>query len=548
MLRKIKLISRSFIDKYFCDCYSAWLIGSYAVGTQTKDSDVDIIVLSRELNNQFIETFEYEDLCIQAIVLPYSRLNELINKDYEFRDGVYLSMLNSAILLKGPESFYEATMKVVNYLYSLGPAPCNDAFYRNLRFQITSRLVDMKSNLDFGESLFIALGAIQILTQLNLGKHKQWLGYQGKHLARLLKTIDNNLYEDIQNGLSDFAASKNPSLITSVISKNLKKHGGELHFYTTGEVYSEVKGDEFIIQLKYFRDLEIPSFYNDILSPILSGLKNSSSTISYYTFKKNETRFSNQSVYIVVTEKKQLITDYCIPFLEQFVANNVSVISRHSIKILFPSEFNPSLNFGYKKSNQFSCHLLSLLSNDCLYHISSEGYDYSKILVQAVYLTIEFGKRAFVDQSIFEAFIEELYNIILPKSFNISNGYHIDEARRQIVKIKDNHKETFEPKSILFEEYFMEILSDWGEKDSSLFHDFLIEMEKFEDVLNSEKVDDELLIPALVQLKGQVNNVNLQASYCMNLLLRAFDCFFIEDKEKSYVIYVVARMLKMDLK
>ena len=80
------------------------LTGSYASNTINEKSDIDIIVLSKNINYVYSETTNSSSKCIQLIFLPYFKFQNILLDDKYRGEGLYASMIRNGIIWKDTES------------------------------------------------------------------------------------------------------------------------------------------------------------------------------------------------------------------------------------------------------------------------------------------------------------------------------------------------------------------------------------------------------------------------------------------------------------
>lgn len=204
------------------------LTGSTIENRCHKNSDIDILALSKALNRIVIETFIDKNICYQFILLPYYKASVLLYSDYLKGNTVYRSMIEKGIILK------ESSNRQLNQLqrfYKRHPQnQLNDAQLLRLRHKITELLNDINDNNALEDNVFIAMELLRQMALLAIGEPDQ----SGKHLARKLaihpqtKVLFDSFIHSVQtNNISTFAA---------VVEKMLCSRGGQLRKYSSGYV------------------------------------------------------------------------------------------------------------------------------------------------------------------------------------------------------------------------------------------------------------------------------------------------------------------------
>lgn len=138
-----QILSRLSNDKFsglFQRIDGLMLTGSYALNTTNENSDIDIIVLSKNVNYIYSETIYSVGKYVQLIFFPYFKFQNIILDDKNRGEGIYVSMIRNGIICKDTTS--RILTKTKRYiLNSFKVRRCDQLDYA-LIHQITSALDD----------------------------------------------------------------------------------------------------------------------------------------------------------------------------------------------------------------------------------------------------------------------------------------------------------------------------------------------------------------------------------------------------------------------
>ena len=70
----------SFIDTEFPNCVGAFVTGSYALGTNSPTSDIDIVIITRNGEPQTLECREFEGALLELSIFSQNECKHILNR------------------------------------------------------------------------------------------------------------------------------------------------------------------------------------------------------------------------------------------------------------------------------------------------------------------------------------------------------------------------------------------------------------------------------------------------------------------------------------
>lgn len=194
------------------------LTGSYATKSSASNSDIDIIVLSQNVNYLYSESICYGEKYVQLIFFPYYKFQDLIIQDINRGKGVYVSMIHNGIIFKDTASkVLTKTKRFV--LNTVDGIRCEQLDF-GLLYKITSGMEVIKNSSSLTEKIYCASKLLLEISRLITCKYVA----DAKHLSR----ITTSQFPDLAvfNSYQQFIITKDPSNYIKDIEEILMKYGG----------------------------------------------------------------------------------------------------------------------------------------------------------------------------------------------------------------------------------------------------------------------------------------------------------------------------------
>lgn len=218
-----KLYQERFLD---ADCF--FLCGSTVRGEATKSSDLDIVIIYKNLPQARRESFYYQGWPVEIFVHDLETLNYFFQKvDGPGNIPSLAQMLNEGKLISKDGEVAQKTKQMAKAVIEDGPTKLEDSELNNWRYSITDLLDDIRAPrnpeelIASGVNLFDAMATLIFRTQNSFGA-------KGKWIPRRLDMIDSKLKESFYKSFQTLFTNHNPSEVIVFCEQYLNEHGGLL--------------------------------------------------------------------------------------------------------------------------------------------------------------------------------------------------------------------------------------------------------------------------------------------------------------------------------
>lgn len=217
--------ARAFVAERHPHADAAILGGSTAQARSTPTSDLDIVVLYLQGEENYAETTRYAEWIVEAFIHTPSSLALWYARERAARCAVLGDLCAQGVLLtdRGPG---EAWQREAQLYMERGPEPLTAQDCGLRRYELSSSLDDLRGSMVAAESFAIAAEVFLQSVELLLLQHGKWLG-KGKWAIRRLDQLPGN---ECAAGLRHWAASpeRTPEQLIQTADKVLVGSGGYL--------------------------------------------------------------------------------------------------------------------------------------------------------------------------------------------------------------------------------------------------------------------------------------------------------------------------------
>lgn len=458
-LKSIIPIVKRFIDRCFPYNSGIMITGSVLTEYFNEESDVDTVILSNIYRNIFIESYSFEQLKIQVIVLPLYDLDNVIDRDIYIGGGVYVHQLYNGKILYDPLGAFKYLKSKAVKLYKAGPKTISRFQFNQLRSRITSRLEDLRGGNDNDENIFTLLDLYPRIIDLFFQEHNSWI-FHGKSASREMKSIDDDFRRQLVESIKLLALDGDKNAAVKFVSSFLENLGGEVHFSSTRE-YSEVVDTDILVIFvgdngNYFlkkQCLAIEKRFLEFMHSHCSDLE----IVGYYN---PDGRVYRAGLYLICSSSAQRINEEILPLVEMFhiglYRSNLSDIAKN---FYYPYLLSPLGTFGDVSVQKKVIHILYLLNKECP---KKESADY------CFQLLLQFRNLKIFDTVNWKSFWKQMYEIF-------------DKSQNRIY-LPNN---IFQLYSEQAESECIEQAKDWKLNNSVVCRDFTKEILTLESIANN---------------------------------------------------------------
>lgn len=333
-----QILSRLSNDKFsglFQRIDGLMLTGSYALNTTNENSDIDIIVLSKNVNYIYSETIYSVGKYVQLIFFPYFKFQNIILDDKNRGEGIYVSMIRNGIICKDTTS--RILTKTKRYiLNSFKVRRCDQLDYA-LIHQITSALDVIKYSESSSEKIYCASELLLNVSRLILGKYTD----DAKHLARLMN--NKNIAITVLDSFRQLVETNNAARLILEVEKIISIYGGKQHSYTSGWVYTYPSNRHIIV----FSPSQ--SGYNIHFQKYLKEMKSIFPDCLMYGFYEGKNQIMEEGYYIYIYSSTTPI-EVILTKLNNYKKNIIEEALEYGLLFSFPYKtlFHEGLPFGGK--------------------------------------------------------------------------------------------------------------------------------------------------------------------------------------------------------
>jgi predicted nucleotidyltransferase len=218
--------AKKFVEENFPECDAALLAGSVARGEETSTSDLDIVIIDRNLPKAYRESIIAFGWPIEVFVHNLDSCREFFKSDIKRARPSLPRMVAEGIILRDHEILKLVQTEAVN-LIKEGPEGWTSQEVDVKRYFITDTLDDFIGTNNRAEELFIANTLAGLLHEFILRTNGRWIG-NSKWIVRELKNFDPDFTEQFIKAFETFYKNGEKELVIKIAEDILKSHGGRL--------------------------------------------------------------------------------------------------------------------------------------------------------------------------------------------------------------------------------------------------------------------------------------------------------------------------------
>lgn len=335
-----------FVNEFFPGTPNVLITGSFNTPYFNEKSDIDIVLISTWHRDSFVESYNYNNLKVQTIILPFYDIDGVLYRDVAKGKGAIISMLAKGVIIRDQNNLLKRLQHECKVLYERGPMQMQEEYINYLRARITTSIEDIEGSNDFEEQVFTVLNSYNNILKLFTYKKRLW-DHEGKSASREIKFKDEKFHKQYIYSLESFFKYHNKVDSLAFLRETLLNCGGELHFTSTRNIKETCEGNRLIIYIQPFsKDTE----YKDI-----NTLKKAFCVFLYkhikdfkcvsFLYPANGTYPSG--AYIIIEAKHYQIEEYILPKVELFHSKKVESINSGLVNNWqYPFNINPLETFG----------------------------------------------------------------------------------------------------------------------------------------------------------------------------------------------------------
>lgn len=337
----ISLVKR-FVGEYFPGSVGVMLTGSFVSEYFNEYSDLDVIILSVWHHKTFIESYEYEEIKIQIIALPFYDSHGILLRDSMSRNGAIISMLSKGLILRDDKGHMGKLKSKAMALISQKRFVPKEQL--NLeRSKLTTAYGDVCGNSDREDLVFSIVDAMPKALNMYYMLNGAWL-HHGKSASRELRTTNSAFLKRYVKAVDSFFIDGDKAPIVDLLRGLLDSAGGELHYHTT-KTYKEIVDCEDMVVYVAPRsnDRELESL-REIERAFHDFIKLRDNALRLVSLINRDDNVMSRGLYIIISSTREQLNDNIVPLIREFhLGNPVSVRSGLIEQWHYPYMLNPLL-------------------------------------------------------------------------------------------------------------------------------------------------------------------------------------------------------------
>lgn len=231
--------AQRFVDQAFPTCDAAFLAGSIVRGEATATSDLDLVIVTKEVTAPYRESLYAYGWPTEVFVNTPTSYREFFASNIQRRRPSLPRMCAEGIIVRDHEGVAQRLKQEARDLLEQGPPPLSKEEITQLRYAVTDLLDDFIGSVRTGESFFIASGLAERSSELMLSYHGQWIG-KGKWVLRALHAFDPQLAQRLIAALASFCQQGKKDDLITFAQEALDLVGGRLfEGYSSGKQVRE---------------------------------------------------------------------------------------------------------------------------------------------------------------------------------------------------------------------------------------------------------------------------------------------------------------------
>lgn len=216
--------ARKFVSTRFPNCNVAFLTGSAARGEETPYSDLDILVISDDVQAAYVEAFRGYGWMIEILMHNRMTYKHFFELDRQRGRPSLPHMFATGIVLVDNGTASEIQLEA-RHLLDAGPPEFNRRDVGFLRFVITNHLLDLEGGLSPLNAVFTVNDVANTLQELVLRSHGRWIG-KGKGIVGALADYDQAFAKKFEYAFQSFYISRDVQEVVTYVDKVLEEYGG----------------------------------------------------------------------------------------------------------------------------------------------------------------------------------------------------------------------------------------------------------------------------------------------------------------------------------
>ncbi|MBO0857972.1 MAG: nucleotidyltransferase domain-containing protein [Chloracidobacterium sp.] len=223
----IKIAKQIFDDRYQ-DADVIFLAGSLLRGEGTPYSDLDLVVIFKQLTQARRESFYFQGYPVEAFVHDPETFNYFISElGRPSGRSAMAHMVAEGVEIPGSTEISRSLKRIASDLIAAGPPELNAEDERKWRYSITNLIDDIRQPRSKEELVASGAELYSALANYYFRANGLWSAVN-KSIPRKLGRTDPELYARFSEGFEELFAGGRSDKVITLAETILKRHGGFL--------------------------------------------------------------------------------------------------------------------------------------------------------------------------------------------------------------------------------------------------------------------------------------------------------------------------------
>lgn len=227
MRRDPVAVANALLTERYPSATAAFLAGSVIRGEHTVTSDLDFVVVFRQLPNAYRESLLWEEWPVEAFIHDSETLRYFCEEDCRVGVPSLPAMVSEGIELPQPNDLSKELKAYADALLRAGPIPWSDRQISDSRYSITDLVEDMKAPRSKDELHASAARLYPLLADHYLRTRHMWSA-RGKSIPRRLDSVSPAMGAAFREAFREVFEKGTPERVFALCEEVLAPTGGWL--------------------------------------------------------------------------------------------------------------------------------------------------------------------------------------------------------------------------------------------------------------------------------------------------------------------------------
>ena len=228
MLKELTKITNQILAGKYPEAAVIFLAGSIVRGEGTPYSDLDLVVIYKNLTAAYRESFYFQGFPVEAFVHDPETLNYfLYESDRPTGIPALAQMISEGIEIPEATELSQSLKRLAASVLESGPPTLSDEDIQKMRYNLTNLIDDIRQARSKAELVASATTLYESLADYYFRTNNLWSA-KGKSIPRILKQADADLCARYCNAFEELFAAGNPEKVIALAEELLEPKGGLL--------------------------------------------------------------------------------------------------------------------------------------------------------------------------------------------------------------------------------------------------------------------------------------------------------------------------------